>query len=423
MFNTYKQYKILFTKLLISQFNWWPEWPSENIDKETQAKESAEKDWEELANALPNNNEETETSQAIDKQASNLADQANENINWISENNEKNESNIWKNMDKVVQYIIDNWGKWYIMSNLHTVISENNDIFNFPQDIVDAFEWCLQSGKDQKTLWLYFEEQWYFFNWNIDSQWGDLLIKLWDKKEVGWNNWNVKLFWTDNIKWYHYYEIDDPDFHLSWNSFWWVAVLNIPRNVSTYNETKNETNPDSDFSKSIEASDYWESMANNEIAHEILKNQYEFDNDTIYNWESVDSWVDWYSIPDSQQVHEFMSDVASLNTSIADTSRIVNNLLYWSEIELINWNLKISWLNEAWKAWAPWYDYTNRFMAEKINNLISDKWMKVSDLWSDLASIKANIINTLDNSDYKNIQNSYLDQWKILLNEIKSINS
>lgn len=419
MIHLIKQYKQLFTSLLFLYNS--PEWPSDNVDKTTENKEDAEKKWDELANGISGWPEENETNKAIDKQAKNVADQADKNINWNDKIKEKlSWADMWEKL-KILQKLVDSWDKDSgNIYNMTVLILEHKDVLNFPDNIIKTFETNWISTNDSlNTIWTYFEEQWYFFNWMRDTMWWDLFIELWEKKVLNKESWNSKLFWSDSTEWYSYYEINDPEFQLSWNSFWWVAVLNLPRNKWDIN---NSISSNSDFSQNTNTADYWISMANNEITHEILKEKYDFYNDTPHDWWNVESWTEWYKIPDSQQVHEFMSDVWSINTSVADLKRILWNTITAAKLSADNWNLVLKWFQGS----NLQYEYSHRFMYEQIKDIFNEKWIDTLQFtkWVKLTTdISDKMIESLDSSDLKKIQSAYLNQWKVLLNEIKSINS
>ena len=81
---------------------------------------------------------------------------------------------------------------------------------------------------------------------------------------------------------------------------------------------------------------------------------------------------------------------------------------------------------------VPWYEYSMRFMLQNLFEIINEKWINWNDMmkeneltkWYDKGDIlKYNILSKLDNNDLAKIQRVYLNQWKLLLNEIKTIKS
>lgn len=265
----------------------------------------------------------------------------------------------------------------------------------------------------------------FLLNWTIQL-WGPLLVEV--KWEIGIDKtWIEALFPKEYLeKHWRITIVDNPDFMPSGYEIWGVELLNVVRVSESFQTIK--TDIDSETFQKYTLHEALSSMANNEKAHKILRERYGFDNSFNYDWSNVSSWVDWYEIQNSRQVNEFLSDVASINTSGVDLRRILNNCWVFYQLYLKDWwglDMEMYTIEGSGKYIAKWYDYSNRYIISILNNLISQKNIDIKTIWMQVESQEEflfKIAATLDEEDINYIKQEMLKQWKYLLSIIEEAN-
>jgi len=158
----------------------------------------------------------------------------------------------------------------------------------------------------------------------------------------------------------------------------------------------------------------------NELIHTNLSELFEFHIST--NTErmdkeldvgSMDSGIDWYTIPNSNTLNEFLSDVGSFSINKLYFLHLIANI-NWNWLEIKDWKLHVA---SSESPLYNWYIYSFNFFTDKLNQIIEQKWIKLKD-WSEFW--KNEIIDILTPEDLSKIQQAYLKQWENLINVVKT---
>ncbi len=154
------------------------------------------------------------------------------------------------------------------------------------------------------------------------------------------------------------------------------------------------------FLEELSKENFIKHTESNELAHKVLNFVYHFSPLIKHDWQAVDSGTSDYQIKNSEDVYEFLSDAVSMNTEPEVCVLMI---------------LSANGFKES-------YGYSIDFLKSVLN-----KKMKISGVYEKREIFNeeqrmSDFLKGLSSEDFVDIQNAFLEQSRVLIDEIEKIN-
>lgn len=259
---------------------------------------------------------------------------------------------------------------------------------------------------------------------NLDKErlGGPVLIPIIKKRLVGSRQDGVKDLFPDVVtKVYAVYDVDNPKFESEGFTAGGIIFVNNQSIKRAYDRFSRGHSKDKDISKAT-FSQYEKAVIVNELMHRVLIDKYSLGPGDNRDWSKISSGVPDYKIRDSKSVHEFLSDVGSMQVSPLAVHRVLTSS--------ISSDMQAKLTDKSTK--SPDYDYTHKFIQHTVDNYLQSTQgltlEGISKAYTDMAldtsipnrkdaalRMSGDILGVIGNDGVKHIQEEYLKQGRTLV--------
>lgn len=271
-----------------------------------------------------------------------------------------------------------------------------------------------------------FAEHGYFFNAHNKDLGGQMFIPA-EHQEVAVNeNENqglYKIFGREKTQNQGIFVIHDNNFVAQGTTLGGVPVVNENGEAAKRRlELFFSSLPNTELWSSFEETNYAKTTVNNEMAHAILYNEYDFSPQDKQDWSDFETEGN-IRIKNSQQAHEFISDAAALNTDPRSFAKNIFNTF----IKIVT----------NTKGVSADYEFSENFSLNLIKRIYEQKNLNFEEVLSELEELKEayrnrnfsrnqlrslleRVLSNINDEDLQQIQDEYLATSKKIIEKIES---